>query len=83
MVIVQKRLNYDDAYMKTMRHQHQYSLSLDQSLILAMEDEARWVIDNDPTTEKQVPDFLEYIHADGLAAVKPGAVNIIRGGGKP
>jgi NitT/TauT family transport system substrate-binding protein len=83
MAIVQKRLNYDEAYMKTMRHQHRYSLSLDQSLILAMEDEARWVIDNDPTTGKQVPDFLDYIHAGGLAAVKPGAVNIIRGGEKP
>ena len=55
-----------------------HSFSLDQSLITAMEDEARWMIKNNLTTEKQVPDFLNYIYVDGLKAVKPGAVNIIR-----
>jgi hypothetical protein len=43
-----------------------------------MEDEARWMIRNNLTTEKQVPDFLDYIREDGLKAVKPEAVNIIR-----
>ena len=60
--------------------EHQFSLSLDQSLITAMEDEARWMIKNYLTTEKKVPDFLNYIYADGLKAVKPEAVNIIRWG---
>lgn len=44
--IIGKLLKYDDAYMATIGPQHQYSLSLDQSLILAMEDEARWMIKN-------------------------------------
>ena len=43
-----------------------------------MEDEARWMITNNLTTEKQVPNFLDYIYEDGLKAVKPEAVNIIR-----
>jgi NitT/TauT family transport system substrate-binding protein len=43
-----------------------------------MEDEARWMIKNNLTTEKTVPDFLKYIYIDGLKAVKPEAVNIIR-----
>ena len=76
--IVQKRLNLDAAYMETVWSQNQFSLSLDQSLILTMEDEARWMIKNNLTTEKQVPDFLNYIYEDGLKAVKPEAVNIIR-----
>jgi NitT/TauT family transport system substrate-binding protein len=42
--------------------QNQFSLSLDQSLIVAMEDEARWMIKNSLTGEKQVPDFADYIH---------------------
>lgn len=57
---------------------HQFSLSLDQSLITAMEDEARWMIKNNLTSEKQVPDFMNYVYVDGLKAVKPEAVNIIR-----
>ena len=39
-----------------------------------MEDEARWMIKNNLTTEKQVPDFMNYIYADGLKAIKPEAV---------
>jgi NitT/TauT family transport system substrate-binding protein len=76
--IVQKRLNLDDAYMAAVWSQNQFSLSLDQSLILAMEDEARWMIANNLTTEKQVPNFLDYVHEDGLKAIKPQAVNVIR-----
>jgi len=77
-VIVQKSLNLNAAYIETVWSQNQFSLSLDQSLITAMEDEARWMIKNNLTTEKKVPDFNDYIYVDGLKAVKPEAVNIIR-----
>jgi NitT/TauT family transport system substrate-binding protein len=76
--IIQKRLSYDDEFMNSVWSENQFSLSLDQSLITAMEDEARWMIKNKMTTEKQVPDFTNYIYVDGLKAVKPEAVNIIR-----
>jgi NitT/TauT family transport system substrate-binding protein len=76
--IVQESLGLDSAYMETVWSQNQFSLSLDQSLILAMEDEARWMITNGLTAETELPDFLDYIYADGMEAVKPDAVNIIR-----
>ncbi len=76
--IVQERLDLDAAYMETVWSQNQFSLSLDQSLILAMEDEARWMIEHNLTSETTIPDFLEYIYVDGLEAIKPEAVNIIR-----
>jgi len=75
--IVQERLNLDAAYMETVWSQNQFSLSLDQSLILAMEDEARWLINNNLTPEKKVPDFLDHVYLPGLETVKPDAVNII------
>ena len=76
--IIQKRMNYDAEFMNSVWSENELSLSLDQSLITAMEDEARWMIKNNLTSEKQVPDFIKYIYVDGLKAVKPGAVNIIR-----
>lgn len=76
--IVQKRLGYDDRYMSNIWPEHEFSLRLDQALILAMEDQARWMINNNLTTEKIVPNFLDYIYVDGVKAVKPGAMNIIR-----
>ena len=36
------------------------------------------MISNNLTTEKQVPNFLDYIHEDDLKAIKPESVNIIR-----
>ncbi|MBI4790605.1 MAG: NrtA/SsuA/CpmA family ABC transporter substrate-binding protein [Chloroflexi bacterium] len=76
--VVQQSLNLDAAYMETVWSQNQFSLSLDQSLIAAMEDEARWMIKNDLTAENQMPNFLDYIYEDSLKQVKPEAVNIIR-----
>lgn len=77
-VIVQKRLNLDDAYMTKFWPEHQFSLCLDESLIAAMKDEARWMMANNLTTEKQLPDFLNYIYSDCLKMIKPEAVKIIR-----
>jgi len=76
--IVQKQLNLDTEYMETVWSQNKFSLSLDQSLVLAMEDEARWMMNNKVTTETAMPDFNDYIYEDGLKAVNPDAVNIIR-----
>jgi len=76
--ILKKNLNLTDDDVNRIWSENQFSLSLDQSLILAMEDEARWMINNNLTTEKNVPDFLDYIYEDSLKTVKPEAVNIIR-----
>jgi NitT/TauT family transport system substrate-binding protein len=76
--IVRNRMSFDEAYMEIIWPRYQFALSLDQSLITAMEDEARWMIKNRLTSEKSVPNFLDYIHEDSLKAVKPEAVNIIR-----
>jgi len=75
--IVQKRLNYDDAYMETVWPRYTFTTLLDQSLILSMEDEVRWMISNNLTTEKKMPNFLDYINAEGLKAANPGAVRIV------
>jgi ABC-type nitrate/sulfonate/bicarbonate transport system substrate-binding protein len=74
--IIQTRLNYDDVAMDTVWSECQFSISLDQSFILAMEDEARWMTSNSLTTEKTIPNFLDYVYTDGLKAVKPDAVKI-------
>jgi len=76
--IVKEQMNFSDVYLETVWSQNQFSLSLDQSLILAMEVEARWLISNGLTSQAAVPDFLNYIYLDGLTSVKPESVNVIR-----
>jgi len=75
---LRERYHYDDEYVARIWPEHQFALSLDQSLIVALAAETRWMIGNNMTSEKQVPDFLNYIYEDGLKAIKPEAVSIIR-----
>jgi len=74
--IVEKHLDLSDSYMASAWPGNHFSLSLDQSLVLAMEDEARWMIANNLTNATAVPDFGKYIYPDALNAVKPGSVNL-------
>ncbi len=76
--IIKKRLNYDDAYIASVWPKHQFSLSLEQPLIVAMKDEAMWMIDNKLSSEQRLPDFPLYFYLDGLQAIKPGSVSIVR-----
>ena len=76
--IMQKKLSIDASLVDSAWSRDQFSLSLDESLVVAMEDEARWMISNKLTTEKEVPFFNDYIYEGALEAIKPEAVNIIR-----
>ena len=75
--IVKNQMNYTDAYMDTVWVQNQYSLSLDQPFVVALEGEARWMITNNLTNETDVPNFIDYIYIGGLMSIKPDSVNII------
>ena len=44
----------------------------------AMEDEARWRIENNMTAATEIPSYLDYVYLDALEEVKPEAVTIIR-----
>jgi len=53
-------------------------LSLDQSLILVLEDESQWAIKSKLTSASKVPNYLHYIYFDGLKSIKPTAVHILK-----
>lgn len=55
-----------------------FRVSLDQSLLGALEDEARWAIKNKLVDATEIPDYLDFIYMEALEAVKPEAVTIIR-----
>ena len=75
--ILQTHFNYTAAYLAQDWPNHQFSLSLDDSLILAMEEEARWAISNNLVSGTTVPNFVNYIYTNGLESVDPGSVDII------
>jgi len=55
-----------------------FNVTLDQTLILALEDESRWAINNGLIEARKVPNYLDSIYLDGLKSVKPDAVRILK-----
>ena len=67
---VAKRLHYSDSYVSEIWPRHDFSLTLDFSLVAAMEDEARWLLARGLTPPADIPDFMSLISRDSLAAVR-------------
>ncbi len=78
ITIVAGRLRLDREIVASIWDGYEFKLFLDQSIVTDLEAEARWAIDNKYTTETKVPDYLDFIYRDALAASKPEAVKIIR-----
>ncbi len=53
-------------------------VSLDQSLLSALDDQARWMQEGGSVKAASIPNFLPMMYTQGLDAVKPPAVTIIR-----
>jgi sulfonate transport system substrate-binding protein len=56
-----------------------FHVTLDQSLLLVMEDETKWAIKNRLTgSNTKMPNYLDFIYLEGLKSVKPTATNILK-----
>lgn len=76
--IIEGRLNMNQAALSSVWSLHQFRVRLDQDLIILMDNEARWMIRNNLSGSREVPDYFRQIHIDGLGRLEPGAVSIIR-----
>lgn len=57
---------------------YDFRVTLTQSLLVSLEDQTRWAVKNRLKAQKDMPNYLDVIYPDGLLAVKPDAVRIIR-----
>ncbi|OGO36854.1 MAG: hypothetical protein A2147_03840 [Chloroflexi bacterium RBG_16_57_8] len=53
-----------------------FNTLLDESLILVLEDEARWMVSDGIGGRKELPNFVSYVYTPGLRSVRPEAVTI-------
>ncbi len=68
----------DPEYLRSARTTSHFEISLDQGLIVAMEDEADWLIERGLAEKATAPNYLHFIYMDALDAVKPEANTIFR-----
>lgn len=76
--IVSQRLKLDRKLVASIWDDFVFKLLLDQTILITLEDEARWVIGEGLTDKKEIPNYLEFIYTDALEDVKPEAISIIR-----
>lgn len=74
--IVSQRLKIDKKLVLSVWDDFEFQLILDQTILITLEDEARWAIDNNLVDATEVPNYLDYIYIDALEEVKPEAVTI-------
>ena len=71
-------LKLDEGQLQAAFNAHDYTLSLDQSLLLALSDQSRWAIASGVTVRQALPNYLQALRTAPLAAVAPSAVKIIQ-----
>ena len=75
--IVAAAFKIEAAGLKKLWPDFRFNVMLDQSLLLALEDESRWAIKNKLTVRTDMPNFLNHVYLDALQAVAPAAVTIL------
>ncbi len=75
--IIGKRLNLGHAHLDSVWQQSHFEMRLDQDLLILMDAETRWTMEHKLTDSKDMPDYLEFIHMEGLLRVRHEAVSII------
>lgn len=76
--IAAKASKLESTYVASVWDIYKYEVSFEQSLIISLENQARWAIKKKLTNKKYIPNYLNFIYIDALNEVKPEAVTVIR-----
>lgn len=74
---IAKKLKLSNKEIAAIWGETSISLSLNQSILLTLEEESRWAIKNKLSDQIKIPNFLSYIYYNALEEVNPEAVTII------
>jgi len=75
--ICAKNIGTDSSLLEKEWQDYRFIAALDQSLILNLEDQARWMVKREASHPRRPPNFMDFIHSDALKAVQPEAVSIV------
>lgn len=71
-------VNIDDELMAKLFNTEDYAISLDQAMLLALDDQTRWAMRRGIIGSGPIPNYLENVKYQYLEAILPAAVKIIR-----
>lgn len=71
-------LKIDDATMAQMFNPQDYLVSLDQAMLLALDDQSRWAMQKGLVATRPMPNYLDFMKYQNLESVLPTAVTMVR-----
>lgn len=77
-LLISRRFRYDPSFVRALWMKSSFAVELPHQLLLLLEEGARWRMEHRLTDKTEAPNFLDAIDVEGLKAVKPGAVRIVK-----
>ncbi len=74
---VGEALKINDATMAQLFEPEDYSVSLDQAMLLALDDQTRWAMQKGLVAPRPMPNYLKFMKYQDLEAVLPTAVTVV------
>ncbi len=71
-------MKIDPGTFSTVGPNYRFVVKLDQNLVVTLEDQARWAIENKFSEQTRIPNFLNVIDSTALQAIQADAVSIVR-----
>lgn len=71
-------LKVDQALMVQLFQPDDYAVSLDEAMLLALDDETRWAMKKGLVAPRPMPNYLRFVKYQNLEAALPSAVTIVR-----
>jgi len=71
-------IDIDKSLLEEIWDLYNYKVTLNQALLVDLEDQTRWAMKYRLIERADMPNYLDFIYVDGLQVVKPEAVRIFR-----
>ena len=75
--LLRERFDYDPGYIPNSLQANRLSVELSMAMLIALEDQARWVLRTNQSLEQDMPNYLKRIYFQALDEVSPHDVSII------
>lgn len=76
--IIARRAGIDQPAMAEMWRHFRFSVTFSQSMLAAMDAEARWLVSKGLVQNTHIPDFSPFLHWQTLERVKPSGVTVYK-----
>ncbi|MFT7185787.1 MAG: sulfonate transport system substrate-binding protein [Pseudohongiellaceae bacterium] len=74
--LLKMRLGLDQQFIEWIWGDYRYDVALNRSLILTLENEARWAISRGLTDKKVIPEYRKFMNPEPLMTVSPYSVSL-------